>query len=437
MRMSVRTFTRLKFLKYAFITLIVTYVLNFFGIFTHIFEKEYTTNFKYPYEGDINNFVDQLDAGEKPAIPPLNVYNYSFILSSDHKCKKDASSPRLVYLVKSSLVNFNQRLAIRNSWGFEGRFSDVIIRRVFLLGVSKNDPALQKQIVKEHLKYRDIVQANFIDDYYNNTIKTMMGFKWVMDYCPHSLVYFFSDDDMYVSTKNVLRFIRNPTHYPHYLENPVLSMDHHRKKRETLDSELRVLNASISRNRLVQNFHSSQIVPNDTKIGLKLSKDTSAINNVSSSNFLTILNGSLSSQSRKSLQIMDFDLPEDALLWAGYVFISSPHRHRSSRWYVSLSEYPYAQWPPYVTAGAYVLSRNALRLLYFASMYTKHFKFDDIYLGIAASKIGLEPYHCEDFYFYKKDYNVHTYRYVIASHGYDNPRELLDVWNEQRSAGNA
>ena len=57
---------------------------------------------------------------------------------------------------------------------------------------------------------------------------------------------------------------------------------------------------------------------------------------------------------------MDFDLPEDVELYAGFVFHSAPHRHKPGKFYVSLEEYPFHLWPPYVTAGAYVLSRAAL-----------------------------------------------------------------------------
>lgn len=83
-------------------------------------------------------------------------------------------------------------------------------------------------------------------------------------------------------------------------------------------------------------------------------------------------------------------------------------------------------WPPYITAGAYILSREALFKMYCVSLYTKHFRFDDIYLGIVALKAQIDPFHCEEFYFHKAIYTgPQSYRYVVASHGYDNPIELL------------
>ncbi|KAI5704245.1 hypothetical protein M8J75_003372 [Diaphorina citri] len=272
---------------------------------------------------------------------------------------------RRTYIVSSNIIlHFERRLAIRQSWGYEKRFSDVPIVTVFILGYDPDNEGLQIEIAEESERYNDIVQAKFIDSYFNNTIKTMMGFKWAANYCKHSKFYFFADDDFYVSTRNVLRFLRNPLQYPQYLELPI----------ETIQSK----------------------------------------NN-----------------------IMDYELPSDVKLFSGFVFVSSPHRHYTSKWYISLQEYPYHLWPPYVTAGAYVVSREVLLDFYFASHFTKHFRFDDIYLGILAKKTNTEPFHCGEFYFYKKDYSLHNYQYVIASHGYGNHDELLRVWNEQRGIGNA
>lgn len=140
---------------------------------------------------------------------------------------------------------------------------------------------------------------------------------------------------------------------------------------------------------------------------------------------------------KKKRQAFDFELPENVKLYAGHVLKSGPLRHKNSKWYVSLKEYPYDSWPPYVTAGAYILSKEAFLDMYYASLYTKHFRFDDIFLGLTAKKAGIEPYHCEEFYFYKKYYTKDNYKYVIASHGYDDPNELLKVWNEQKAMGNA
>lgn len=134
---------------------------------------------------------------------------------------------------------------------------------------------------------------------------------------------------------------------------------------------------------------------------------------------------------------MDYNLPDEIKFYAGYVFFSAPHRHYTSKWYVTLAEYPYHLWPPYVTAGAYIVSQEALLDMYYTSFYTKHFKFDDVYVGLLAKKANIEPFHSEHFYFYKNKYPATNYRFTVASHGYDDPEELVKVWREQKSLGNA
>lgn len=159
------------------------YILYYFGAFTHIFERDFYSDFNYPLEGDVRKYMQQLKNGETPKVQPINNnYNYSFVSGAGEKCmdKDRLVRPRLVILVKSALDHFENRLLIRQTWGYEKRFSDVIIRTVFVLGIpTASDTVLLNKIFTESEKYKDIVQANFSDTYFNNTIKTMIGMKWV------------------------------------------------------------------------------------------------------------------------------------------------------------------------------------------------------------------------------------------------------------------
>lgn len=342
---------------------ITVFLLFYFGVFTHLLEKDFK-DFHYPYDGDIEKFIQELRANITPEVPPINSYHYHYYKSCSLKCK-GVSDLRLVYIIKSSPENAYKRTAIRTTWGYEHRFSDVEIRRVFLIGELNENTHLQALIDQEAQRFQDIVQGNFTDTYFNNTYKTMMGFEWAVKFCSNGQFFMFVDDDYYVSTKNVLRFIRNPTDYPNYLK------------------------------RFYNNY------------------------------------------SQRKINQLDFKLDDNIRLYSGYAFKSAPHRHYSSKWYVSLDEYPYHQWPPYVTAGAYILSKEALFDMFYASYYTKHFRFDDIYLSLLAYKSKIEPFHCSEFYFYKLTYNPRNYQFVIASHGFSNPEQLLAAWTEQKSLGNA
>ncbi|XP_030767880.1 beta-1,3-galactosyltransferase brn isoform X2 [Sitophilus oryzae] len=231
--MCLRRRSKLKKLYIVFGFVLCFSVLSIFGVFHHAFEIDFYSGFHYPYDGDIEPLINQLRHNETPSVPPINEYNFIYYKNCDRKCK-DITDLRLIYIVKSAASNFQQRLAIRSSWGFERRFSDVGIRTVFLIGNIK-DVHLQKFITEESHKFNDIVQANFTDVYFNNTYKLMSGLYWAFKYCEKAKFYMFVDDDYYVSTKNVLRFIKFPTKYPEYLKEPFANIQAHLGQRKALD----------------------------------------------------------------------------------------------------------------------------------------------------------------------------------------------------------
>ncbi|CAD7013010.1 unnamed protein product [Ceratitis capitata] len=319
-----------KYAKNVAVIGIIIYILDYFGIFKHYHELDFQRHFDYP--------------SGRPSD-----YDYTLIKNASEVCEV---SPRLAIIVKSALQNINRRNVIRRTWGYDRRFSDVQIRRVFLLGVS-DDPKTDYIVREESSKFKDIVQIDFVDTYFNNTIKTLMGMQWALKYC-NSEYFFFVDDDYYVSTKNLLKFANNPSFYPKSRQN-IAAQEH-----------------------------------------------------------------------------------EDSDLFAGFVLQTPPHRHKFSKWYIPLSEYPFDLWPPYITAGAFVLNRNALLKLFTAAINIKKFRFDDIFLGIAALKANLTLTHCEMFYFNKPKYEgPSSYQNIVASHGFQNSKELEQIWNECRSAGYA
>lgn len=360
---------------------------------------------------NLQEIVDSHIHGTKLSVnvDPINEYKYTFLIPNEDKCRSSINSPdngdgddtrgedddgdggyvgdganenespaknrlkrtktmydriNLVFMIKSALSNVDSRDAIRKTWGREDRFSDVPIRRLFVLGncegssTPESADECENLIANESRRHGDIVQADFTDTYFNNTIKTMMAMKWIVQNCPKTAAILFVDDDFYVSPKNLLKFIRRPYYDPDDLE---------------------------SRNSIPSKF-----------------------------------------------------IPKDGRLYAGFVFgNSSPMRHKLSKWYISLEDYPYEKYPPYVTAGAFVLSSRTVKEMYYASLYTKHFKFDDIYVGILAKKLKQEPFHNKNFHYWRKSYDPLGYSRVIASHGFNDHSELIKVFLEQKSLGHA
>ena len=370
---------KMKCKYYVVLVLALLILSDYCGVFKYFQQLSYDTEFSYPSEGDVRKWSAMLKAGKTPPVAPEYPHQYFISRNPREKCLSSDGSHydqlRLVYLVKSAVGNSERRQAIRKSWGFEKRFSDVPIRTVFLLGQAPHDVKLQAAVESESRLHNDIVQGDFQDTYFNNTIKTAMGLRWAVESCPKSRFYMFVDDDYYVSTRNVLAYLRNPLNYPGYLQEDVISFDEEEYKKQ---------------------------------IGRKLH------------------------------QLVDFDLPDDVRLFSGFVFPRSrPMRHKWSKWFVDLLEYPFDFWPPYVTAGAYILSRDGLVEMYYTSYYTRMFRFDDIWLGLIAKKAGLEPVHNSEFYFSAPQYTVNRYKYVIASHGFSDPQQMLNIWNQQKEAGHA
>ncbi|XP_017101568.2 beta-1,3-galactosyltransferase brn [Drosophila bipectinata] len=301
-------------------------LVDYCGLLTHLHELDFEQHFHYPVKDD-----GRATSG---------IGGYAFLRMPTFTGEAAADPPRLTILVKSAVANVRRRDAIRRTWGYEARFSDVQLRRVFLLGTAEEG---QKDVAWEAREHGDILQGDFVDAYFNNTLKTMLGMRWASEHFNRSDFYLFVDDDYYVSMKNVLRFLGRgrQTHQPD-------------------------------------------------------------------------------------------------VLFAGYVFQTSPLRHKFSKWYVSLEEYPFDRWPPYVTAGSFILSRQALLQMYTTSKRIPLFRFDDVYLGIVALKARIPLQHCDDFHFHRPTYKgPDSYSSVIASHEFGDPDEMIRVWNECRSANYA
>ncbi|VDI76785.1 beta-1,3-galactosyltransferase 2 [Mytilus galloprovincialis] len=132
-------------------------------------------------------------------------YSFSYLYVPVQVCSSNGtkSDPFLLFVVKSDVYNMANRMAIRNTWGAS---SNPGIKLVFLLGYL---PVMKPFIQKESNMYKDIIQLNFIDNYHNNTIKTIMGFTWVATHCRGANYIFFIDDDYIVNTKHIWNHLQS------------------------------------------------------------------------------------------------------------------------------------------------------------------------------------------------------------------------------------
>lgn len=206
-----------KILIYSSLTiglLLFIILLRFLYIFW--FQKDYA-QFDYPIYGNIYPYVQQIRAGQIPDVQPITFHNYTFLYPQEDVCLQKVD---LVFVVKSALTNFYERSIVRQTWGDENRFLDVKIKTVFILGVGdESDDQLKSWIDAEMIVHKDLVIVDFRDSYYNNTIKTIMALKWGVSYCKSARYFALVDDDIYLSTKNLLMFLRDPKNYPETIKD--------------------------------------------------------------------------------------------------------------------------------------------------------------------------------------------------------------------------
>lgn len=119
-------------------------------------------------------------------------------------------------------------------------------------------------------------------------------------------------------------------------------------------------------------------------------------------------------------------------LYAGNVEYLYPRRDKTSQFYVPIGEYPFDEYPPVISAKCFILSKEALQLMYFTSLYTKLFRFDSLFLGFVAHKAGIRMVHSNHFYVNTDAKNL-DFKHVIAFIGFAEP---FQVWKNQLIAHN-
>ena len=132
---------------------------------------------------------------------------------------------------------------------------------------------------------------------------------------------------------------------------------------------------------------------------------------------------------------------EDQELFAGYVCPrAKPHRDNTvenGKWKISIEEYNYNYYPPFISAGAYVMSRYTMKTMYLATHFVKHFIFDDIYFGIVAKKCGIKLFKSNNFLVNPHIFYPSDKKFVIAAHLRSNLETVENLWRDQVKLGNA
>lgn len=121
----------------------------------------------------------------------------------------------LLMIIKSVATQHDRREVIRKTWGREQVVKGRRIMTLFLLGKPSNEAERanhQKLVEYEDYIYKDILQWDFLDSFFNLTLKETHFLKWFHTYCPRVHYIFKGDDDVFVSVDNIFEFLDSSSH---------------------------------------------------------------------------------------------------------------------------------------------------------------------------------------------------------------------------------
>ncbi|XP_064016543.1 UDP-GlcNAc:betaGal beta-1,3-N-acetylglucosaminyltransferase 9 [Pogoniulus pusillus] len=137
--------------------------------------------------------------------------NFNLLINQPKKCRKTPGGPFLLIAIKSVVEDFDRREIVRKTWGREGLVNGEQVQRVFLLGTPKNRTVLETWetlIHQESQAYRDILLWDFMDTFFNLTLKEIHFLNWAAEFC-HSVKFIFKGDaDVFVNVENIVDFLR-------------------------------------------------------------------------------------------------------------------------------------------------------------------------------------------------------------------------------------
>ena len=293
----------------------------------------------YPLTVDMVTLVENIQKGEKIEENKINIYPHKFLSTPTDLCGNFEESKKvfLLFLIKTSFRHFSRRHVIRETWANNQILKELHIERVFIVGRMVGRNRLHHKMRVEVTKESDILEIDMIDNYYNNTWKSMGGVKFALNNCPHAEYVMIVDDDFFIATDNLVAL----------------------------------------------------------------------------------------------LQVMK--AKKEKFIYMGWVN-QNPRadRHYGSKWYVTHEDYPYDDYPEFISAGAIVMGMDFVQNLHIASQYTKYFKFDDVFIAIVAKKLNIYPMNNFLFYIYKVEYSDVEFWKVIASHGFADEQDLRGAWKCHR-----
>ncbi|XP_060079487.1 beta-1,3-galactosyltransferase 5-like [Ylistrum balloti] len=114
---------------------------------------------------------------------------------------------------------------------------------------------------------------------------------------------------------------------------------------------------------------------------------------------------------------------------------TKPYR-MTSKFRVSYDQYPFQFYPPYCGGPGYVMTLNTARNIYSEMLNTKTFEFEDVYVGIAAYKLGITVKNVE-YFIYAMDNYIHDFYINCAMITHNlTPEYIRKLWKDRHRRNN-
>lgn len=141
----------------------------------------------------------------------VNPHEFNLLNNASGVC---AESPFLIVIIPSLPSSRDRRNAIRETWGSVARSGSwpnedlkEKVNIAFLLGRTESFQ-IRMGIKQEYEQYGDIVQEDFLESYRNLSLKTVMGIKWVVNFCSGARYIMKCDDDMIAHIPMILKMLK-------------------------------------------------------------------------------------------------------------------------------------------------------------------------------------------------------------------------------------
>ena len=161
---------------------------------------------------------------------------YKFKLNPKWKICEPVKKHKRLLLISFVVIapnQFEKRELIRKTWANSTLFPET--RVIFTIGLT-NDKLINNKIIEESLKHNDLLQIDFIDSYFNMTIKIISSFYWISTYCSNSKFILRINDDVVVNMFSLVKYLREAskqnatnTMFGNVLNNGIVIRDPHSK----------------------------------------------------------------------------------------------------------------------------------------------------------------------------------------------------------------